>query len=172
MNANKLQLVTGDVELAAKLRERYNSFEPLVFLGGAYMVESCAINLLGSGSITEFGMVQCLGVATEWNGEGLPPAGLAVEFSLNRGKVDWAAGVVIGQDGPCQVVIKYGSEYHARNIHGVRPIKTAEQIAAEERAKCIDAAYKHVEDWSNISSVKSIIGNLYDAGLIKQEAIQ
>jgi len=73
-----------------------------------------------------------------WNGEGLPPAGAEIEFTLNRGSIAWAKGTVIGNDGPHQVVIKYGrSEFHVRNIHGVRPIRTPEQIAADEKEKAI-----------------------------------
>lgn len=77
-----------------------------------------------------------------WDGQGLPPPGTECEFSLNRGQVEWVVGTVIGNDGPHQVVLKYGrGEYHARNIHGVRPIRTPEQIKAEERENAAKAMY-------------------------------
>lgn len=102
-----------------------------------------------------------------WNGEGLPPAGTVCEFTLHRGAVAWATGTVIGNEGPNQVVIKYGrTEYHARNIHGVRPIRTAEQIAAEERA----AAIEEIRQLLMSSAKGSIESVIYDAGYRKQVA--
>lgn len=71
--------------------------------------------------------------------DGLPPAGIECEFSLNRGKVDWPVGFVVGNSCAHQVVIKYGlNEFHARNRHGVRPIRSADDIAAEERLAAIN----------------------------------
>ena len=69
-------------------------------------------------------------IAKEWPG-GLPPVGTVCEFSLNRGRVEWKTGTVLAHDGVF-AVMKFGSEYHPRNIHGVRPIRTPEQIAAEQ----------------------------------------
>lgn len=81
----------------------------------------------------------------DWNGEGLPPAGVECEFSLNRGTVAWVKGVVIGADGAHMVVLRHRGEYHARNKHSVRPIRTPEQIAAEERVKAAQEWLKGIE---------------------------
>ncbi|MDV2663564.1 hypothetical protein [Pseudomonas aeruginosa] len=67
-----------------------------------------------------------------WDGQGLPPVGIECEFSMNTGSISWAKGRVIGHDGVF-AVISHNGKYYPRNEHGVRPIRTPEQIAAEAR---------------------------------------
>ncbi|HEJ3825257.1 TPA: hypothetical protein SL450_001743 [Pseudomonas aeruginosa] len=67
-----------------------------------------------------------------WDGQCLPPVGIECEFSMNPGSISWAKGRVIGHDGVF-AVISHNGKYYPRNEHGVRPIRTPEQIAAEAR---------------------------------------
>ncbi len=104
-----------------------------------------------------------------WDGRGLPPVGIDCEFSLNLGSIGWAEGRVIGHDGVF-AVISHKGKYYPRNEHGVRPIRTPEQIAAEEREKAInqmisDAGYVDPKIGTFVA-----MGNLYDAGYRRQES--
>jgi hypothetical protein len=51
-----------------------------------------------------------------------------------------------------------------------RPIRTPEQIAAEEREKAIDAMNKLVGDIEKIPTWRDALAALYDAGYRKTEA--
>ena len=108
--------------------------------------------------------------AVQWDGDGLPPAGATVEFTLNVGKSSWEQGVVIGPDGNNQVVIRHGNNYHARNRHSVRPIRTPEQIAAEERDNAIAEMVETARKATGFGQNRSDYAALYDAGYRKQVA--
>lgn len=94
-----------------------------------------------------------------WNGEGLPPVGLEVEicdsdepheaYAKHIGeKVKIIAHDVLnGDDEGLPVAVysydcSWGKGYHALVAGKFRPIRTAEQIAAEEREKAIAAIQK------------------------------
>lgn len=118
-----------------------------------------------------------------WDGEGLPPAGLDVEVmqgGFPSVAFDWQAckvlAINIGSDERPQVI--------TRDFHGdvaiyypgidsvyFRPIKTAEQVAAEEREKAIEEMVFGVcgcePDGGNTSAFM-MCGFLYDAGYRKQ----
>ena len=101
----------------------------------------------------------------QWNGEGLPPAGASVEwFSAVYG---WLGGRVVGHDGTV-AVISHNDGYTGCHPHGVRPIRTPEQLAAEARERAVE------EMWSvywqpHAATAKEGLGLLYDAGYRKQE---
>ena len=75
-----------------------------------------------------------------WTGEGLPPVGIEFEFTTNDG-YNWHRGSMLFSDS--QVVLLNG--YQLFKIEdpdlGFRPIRTPEQIEAEER----NAAQKEIE---------------------------
>lgn len=78
-------------------------------------------------------------VATVWDGEGLPPAGTVCE--LKSGEGDWGRGLicyasrnVIVWDWEGEPPINGLCTAYAHAVK-LRPIRTAEQIATEERAK-------------------------------------
>lgn len=108
--------------------------------------------------------------APAWNGEGLPPVGTSIEwFSPIYG---WIGGRVVGHDGSATVVV-HNDGYTGCHPHGVRPIRTPEQIAAEEREKaidemvglmCQDGAFDHEDP-----EAAAAMGKLYDAGYRKVE---
>lgn len=111
-----------------------------------------------------------------WNGEGLPPVGtvctIECETPHKRWKKHVGEQVVIiahstGYEGNPTAVYKVldaeDSEYHALREQAFRPIRTPEQIAAEER----DTA---VQEMREIAGSKNAwpFEQLYDAGYRKQ----
>ena len=103
-----------------------------------------------------------------WNGQGLPPVGIECEFSLNLGSIGWAEGRVIGHDGVF-AVISHKGEYHPRNENGVRPIRTPEQIAAQERRNSIIHLANILIDSRGHCNEYSQAKAIYDAGYRRQE---
>ena len=100
----------------------------------------------------------------QWNGEGLPPVGAAVEwFSPVYG---WLGGRVVGHDGAV-AVISHNDGYTGCHPHGVRPIRTPEQLAAEAREKAINEM-RHIAEHDAHSRAVDY-GALYDAGYRKQD---
>ncbi|EOZ4779691.1 hypothetical protein ACSQPN_006127 [Pseudomonas aeruginosa] len=97
-----------------------------------------------------------------WNGKGLPPVGISVEWlSSAHG---WLGGRVVGHDGSVAVV-SHNDGYTGCHPHEVRPMPTPEQIAAEERAKAIEEMCFAVETLT-VKQAKA----LYDAGYRRQES--
>ncbi|ELX9570297.1 hypothetical protein ACMW0U_005818 [Pseudomonas aeruginosa] len=100
-----------------------------------------------------------------WDGRGLPPVGIECEFSLNVGSIGWAEGRVIGHDGVF-AVISHKGKYYPRNEHGVRPIRTHEQIAAEEREKAVGDMAMSIQ---GVPYQYPTLYALFDAGYRRQE---
>ena len=109
--------------------------------------------------------------ATEWTGTGLPPVGVVCEMRhANWGDRGWEKVLVLYLSSEYAITSdgKSGEQHwYSRNVE-FRPIKTAEQIAAEEREAAIDAmaALSPLLDkgWS-----KRVCAALYDAGYRKTE---
>ncbi|MGX0957430.1 hypothetical protein AB7M18_003558 [Pseudomonas viridiflava] len=107
-----------------------------------------------------------------WNGEGLPPVGLKVEAQYD-GNSDWR-----------QVTLKYqsldfsifeqadGNEFPLWNPQYAkfRPIRTAEQIEAEERECAVTDMCVLLGKDPNRAGVRVMAGVLYEAGYRKQVA--
>ena len=72
-----------------------------------------------------------------WSGEGLPPAGVDIEVLHEL--YGWIGARVVGQDGEAAIV-RTNDGYAGVFPHQMRPIRTPEQIAADER----DAAIKEM----------------------------
>ena len=107
--------------------------------------------------------------APPWNGEGLPPVGTVCEALISGG---WYRGTVIGHcvppresfaafqgDGLSDLIFG-SSEYF-------RPIRTPEQIAAEERERAISEMLRIYTDGA--AGHSGGIAALYDAGYRRQE---
>jgi hypothetical protein len=69
-----------------------------------------------------------------WSGEGLPPVGAALEVLHET--YGWIGAKVVGQDGSATIV-RTNDGYAGVHPHELRPIRTAEQIAADEREASI-----------------------------------
>lgn len=105
-------------------------------------------------------------VERAWTGEGLPPVGTVCEYLYTEAK-EWRAGEVVAIRGGMAIVCDLDDD-GAESVppHGLRPLRTPEQIAAEERARAID------EMWSvywqpEAPTAKEALGLLYDAGYRK-----
>lgn len=133
-------------------------------------------------------------VTAEWNGEGLPPVGMVCEFAgFNQDETKFDDPVVGDKvtviahylSGCVQVAAftynlaaNFGSLNVAQGAHGCfRPIRTAEQTAAEEREKAIKSMIEDSQpdysagDFLNASEyVECAISALYDSGYRKQVA--
>ena len=108
-----------------------------------------------------------------WSGEGLPPVGVVCEAkSMARGvERDWFSATVL-YSSPYTVVL---DDYQAGEFVAhpatmqFRPIRTAEQIAAEEREVAIRSIVYDLQDSENLSSLPSIASCLYGKGYRKTE---
>lgn len=106
----------------------------------------------------------------EWDGSGLPPIGTVCEF-LKRAKyrTSWIKVRVVFIGGNL-IVFEHGANGNefSEQIADVsfRPIKTPEQIAAEERLHAIDEMDDLILGWG---VYKNMLAVLYDAGYRKTE---
>lgn len=113
-----------------------------------------------------------------WNGEGLPPVGTVCEcqdesFQWHRGTI-----VHVGQgDGAMVAVMQTGSGILIGEKGEFRPIRTPEQIAAEERLHKIRNACTDIShtldylkgDIPGAAVARTVIEAMIDAGYGKQE---
>lgn len=127
-----------------------------------------------------------------WKGEGLPPVGAVCEFAgfnpeettFDDPSVGDTVTVIAHYLSGCVQVAaftyncaaNFGALNVAQGAHGCfRPIRTAEQIAAEERDRAINemvfCACGCEPDGGNTSAFM-ICGYLYDSGYRKQESSQ
>lgn len=115
--------------------------------------------------------------AVAWNGEGLPPVGTVCEWR-SSGTL-WKKCRIVGHDGGLAVLVYEDTNYFARYAKDLRPIKTAEQIAEEERQREIseihcelvsmamsedDAPKGTGEDWQRVAEF------MHEKGYRKQVA--
>lgn len=105
-----------------------------------------------------------------WDGVGHPPIGTVCEyFKHAKYKTSWikVKVVFIGEN---LIVFEHGANGNefSEQITDVsfRPIKTPEQIAAEERLEEVDEMIKVVEEFD---TYKEVCESLYDAGYRKVE---
>lgn len=105
----------------------------------------------------------------EWNGERLPPVGTVCEYRVN--KDEWVSGEVFGHrvcsNGDVEVFISLKSSWdYSSAPDRFRPIKTPEQIAAEDR----NLAIKEMCEVASKRSTKglTLMESLYDAGYRKR----
>lgn len=104
---------------------------------------------------------------TPWNGAGLPPVGTVCE---GRGRLDgeWREVVVLAHRiGRAVVSFTDHERLQWCEADELRPIRTPEQIAAEERKLAIDAMQRTVSGAP--LSMRKICEALYDAGYRKAE---
>lgn len=107
-----------------------------------------------------------------WNGpeDGLPPVGLEVEW---KNVADWEKVMILahGKDQGQQVAVgQMPDDVIMATADRFRPIRTAEQLAAEEREAAID----EMAGWAgktalNIEQERRMLGRLYDGGYRKVE---
>lgn len=122
--------------------------------------------------------------APTWNGEGLPPVGTVCQVTKNNkhefltqfnGKhVRIVAHDDSAPGNPVAVFRVLGetkrteADYHGLVASCFEPLKTAEQIAAEEREKAITEMAVLMDRDPNSDYIRMRAGILYDAGYRKQ----
>lgn len=107
-----------------------------------------------------------------WNGEGNPPAGTICEIKFSQWWEGWEEAEVlcIGKKMVfVRQVTRDGQTFEGSiNLDGIefRPIKTQEQVAAEEREKAIHEMWMQVttDCGDTIGIQKRACADLYDAG--------
>ncbi|MGI0560453.1 hypothetical protein ACRCOZ_28890 [Pseudomonas aeruginosa] len=110
-----------------------------------------------------------------WNGQGLPPVGTVCEVLWSESRLEYLKAKVFGVNEHGQPIFRFEEgpkkfEYQAdplRTASGTqvfRPVRTPEQIAAEERAKAIEEMCFAVETLT-VKQAKA----LFDAGYRRQE---
>jgi len=115
----------------------------------------------------------------EWNGEGLPPVGTVCEAKTTRG---WSSGTIIAHGLQPKENLAVWQEDGELIFWGVkeyfRPIRTPEQISADERHRAIyDAMNETRVNWEEIENgpiglvLEVIVSQLYDAGYRKFEIV-
>jgi len=120
-------------------------------------------------------------VARPWSGEGLPPVGAELEagFACEDFAI-WHKGVcvAVGEDPEGReefCVVKFGNKIAMYRDEGrrMRPARTPEQIAAEERERGISqvlADFEYTVGPCTHKLARSQAERIYDAGYRKQEA--
>ena len=98
-----------------------------------------------------------------WSGEGLPPVGVDIEVLHEL--YGWIGARVVGQDGEAAIV-RTNDGYAGVFPHQMRPIRTPEQIAADEREAAIDEMLAGTP-WPGSDISLRVCEKLYDAGYRK-----
>ena len=99
-----------------------------------------------------------------WSGEGLPPVGVDIQwFSSVYG---WIGGKVIAHDEQTTIV-RHNDGYEGCYLHNLKPCKTPEQIAADEREKALREACEVVGCAPGSMYCIEVVKKLIDAGYRK-----
>lgn len=103
----------------------------------------------------------------QWTGEGLPPAGTVCEIKgCMSHYLIWNKVTVFAVRGKTVFFDMEDGRWGKTDSHEIRPIRTPEQIAADERDKA--AADMHKLFYSANDTGKEAMFRLYDAGYRKQ----
>lgn len=101
-----------------------------------------------------------------WNGSGRPPAGVTCQYQHLQHCGVWYDGEILYISNEYTIVkggVTGEQHYYTRNL-SFRPIRTPEQIAAEEKTKAID-------DLMKVTCIsRGEAARIYDAGYRKQVA--
>lgn len=113
-------------------------------------------------------------IPTTWNGEGLPPIGTVCEIEMFSDDIRTVE--VLGYDGG-EAWLRYRELHRNTNSFilgnpcGFRPIKTVEQIAAEEREKGVNEMLAALRQPPAISA-RYVCEELFDLGYRKFEIVE
>lgn len=108
-----------------------------------------------------------------WTGEGLPPVGMVCEAMLTSMNHQWAEAVVVWHhpEHEGSAVVVHGGGRLTGWSSAFRPIRTPEQIAAEEREAGVDGIRLAVSKSPNCKAHGlewDVACAIYDAGYRKQ----
>ncbi|HFZ2533006.1 TPA: hypothetical protein ACIJ22_003460 [Pseudomonas aeruginosa] len=116
----------------------------------------------------------------EWNGQGLPPVGIEAEVIWDSTDVAYYRAKILAHDED-RVVFRWceGESKGQYGSYGVlnfgilptfRPLRTPEQIAAEERSKECDRIFAILSSVEREGNRSDMAEALYDAGYRRQES--
>ncbi len=96
--------------------------------------------------------------ARAWTGEGLPPVGTVCEANVEG---TWEESTVIALDRGMAIIRRFSHEHEATMYDPVdesqiRPIRTPEQIVAEDRKAAIDAMYRVFHESPGLAAQEGI----------------
>lgn len=104
-----------------------------------------------------------------WDGKGLPPVGLMVEWKAGLDH-DWQRVTVLAYaNGDAWFQPEDGPSFIVGNPANFRRIRTPEQIAAEERSKECDRIFVILSSVEREGNRSDMAEALYDAGYRRQE---
>jgi hypothetical protein len=98
-----------------------------------------------------------------WDGEGYPDVEMICEYQVFETEI-WRECEVVARRKGGWVVLDDECETAFVTLQDIRPIRTPEQIAAEEREGAIHEMVDHLKRWV---TVQDLCGVLYDAGYRK-----
>lgn len=107
-----------------------------------------------------------------WNGECLPPVGTVCEMYWGSGR--WRRAEVFAHkpnaNGGVDALVEVDGDWsYSTNPSSFRPLKTAEQIAAEERSAAVDEMMKTFYQGNTVVGGADGFIALYNAGYRKVE---
>lgn len=154
-----IRIETDNKAASSALAMAHNNAEPVELFGQVFMPHSAGVSVTASGSVSSFELIDV--ARKPWDGEGKPPLGIEVEALIfnSLGQQEWVKAKVIHH---CRdsAAIAHGLEFGLVCWPAsVRPIKTAEQLKAEERERGITALRIVAPGIAWNSAAK-----LYDAG--------
>lgn len=105
-----------------------------------------------------------------WDGHGLPPTGLLVEWKSGLDH-EWRRVTVLAYaNGDAWLQPEDGDSFIVGNPENFRRIRTPEQIAAEERSKECDRIFFILSSVEREGNRSDMAEALYDAGYRRQES--
>ena len=170
-------LFTSDNEVAEDWLGKFDSREPLDIYGQKYLIDEISTDYepgFAGVTIKMYPAYQAKSPKTPkkqeaWDSEDLPPVGAKCEVD-HGGGVFWDIVTIIAHHGEKAIYEDpHGSNKYLWGLAGnFRPIKTSEQVAAEERESAItDIALIFGKDPTRIA-IREKAGVLYDSGYRKQ----
>lgn len=184
-------LFSSDNEVAEDWLVKFNSREPLDIYGQKYLIDEISTDYEHGFAGVTIKMYPAYKAKSPerpkkqgaWDGEGLPPVGTVCEVLWNESRMEYLITKVFGVNEHGQPIHRFDEgpkkyQYQAdvlRTASGTqvfRPIKTAEQLAEEEKVAAIAEMQAVVMaasgcTVSTISECLAIVA-LYEAGYRKQ----
>ena len=168
-------LFTSDNEVAEDWLGKFDSREPLDIYGQKYLIDEISTDYEHGFSGVTIKMYPVFQVKTTeipskqeaWNGDGLPPVNCFCE-TLDEDADCWVKVEIYAHTefmGEAHACAKNGTDMFYGLAHEFRPIKTAEQIAAEKRENAVN---EMVDSLNRYNSIHEACGMLYDCGYRKQ----
>ena len=170
-------LFTSDNEVAEDWLGKFNSRDPLDIYGQKYLIDEISTDYEPGFSGATIKMYPVYQVKSPerpkkqgaWNGNGKPPIGIECELHHSTwAESHWEKRVILYAGDSYLVTTEIGCDDERSSYireMTFRPIKTAEQIAAEKRENAVN---EMVDSLNRYNSIHEACGMLYDCGYRKQ----